>query len=325
MFESDQQLFELIFSACSPPEEHQWKDELKRLSAKESQADFSFRPISHAQYPFLTIDIKPLGSILGQPGTLARRISIQRAATVGPRTNVCQVFIKNTHALKDSIDSSATGNLAVSRSQSLLSTNRIPVLAPRRVDRMRMEHDLAKVWTKDLLPYPGMGGNRGEHLFRASASSMMRKLSRASIASGFTKRSASFTSLTNSKFEEAQEIENNLTGMEEEYAEGAVSSVHDEVRPGARAHAKSESLGVLSLRQIIPPTRTSSRNSTRPRRTRGAWNVEEKGSRGIGTREIDVGQVTNVKPSEKMLRNRWSSPISLIRSLSTEGMKHMFT
>ena len=326
MFGSNQQLFELIFSACSPPEEHQWKDGLRRLSAKESQDVFSLRPISHAQYPFLALDLKPIGSVLGQPGTLARRISIQRAATVGPRTNVCQVFIRNTHALKGSIDSSTAGNLIVSRSQSLLSTNRIPVLAPRRVDRIRMEHDLAKVWTKDLLPYPGMGANRGEHLFRALASSMMRKLSRAIIASGFPKRSASFTSLTNSKFEEVQENENNLIGLEEEYADGADLIGYDEVKPvGVRAHGKSGSLGVLSLRQIIPPTRTSSRNGTKPKRARWTGNMEKKGLRGIGTGGIDAGRGATVNPGEKTLRNRWSSPISLIRSLSMEGMKHLFT
>lgn len=75
-------------------------------------------------------------------------------------------------------------------------TNRIPVLAPSRADRIRLETLLADVWTREILPYPGMTSRaRSEHLVRASASSMMRKLSVASIASNFTKRSGSMASL----------------------------------------------------------------------------------------------------------------------------------
>jgi hypothetical protein len=106
-------------------------------------------------------------------------------------SGLCQVIIKNTNAFKESPSSAA-----INRSQSLLTTNRIPVLAPSRADRIRLEALLADVWTKEILPYPGMTGRaRNEHLVRASASSMMRKLSVASITSNFTKRSGSMASL----------------------------------------------------------------------------------------------------------------------------------
>jgi hypothetical protein len=122
---------------------------------------------------------------------VARRISIHRATTVGPNTGLCQVIIKNTNAFKDS-----TSSVHINRSQSLLTTNRIPIIASTRGERIRLESLLADVWTRDILPYPGMSGRaRSEHLVRASASSMMRKLSVASIASNFTKRSGSITSL----------------------------------------------------------------------------------------------------------------------------------
>lgn len=102
-----------------------------------------------------------------------------------------QVIIKNTNAFKETASSAS-----INRSQSLLTTNRIPVLAPSRADRIRLETLLADVWTKEILPFPGMAGRaRSEHLVRASASSMMRKLSVASIASNFTKRSGSMASL----------------------------------------------------------------------------------------------------------------------------------
>lgn len=74
-------------------------------------------------------------------------------------------------------------------------TNRIPVLAPPRAERIRLETLLADVWTREILPYPGMTSRaRSEHLVRTSASSMIRKLSVASIASNFTKRSGSVAS-----------------------------------------------------------------------------------------------------------------------------------
>jgi hypothetical protein len=110
---------------------------------------------------------------------------------VGPNTGRCQVIIKNTNAFKETASSAS-----INRSQSLLTTNRTPVLAPSRAERIRIEALLSDVWTREILPYPGITGrSRSEHLVRASASSMMRKLSVASITSNFTKRSGSMASM----------------------------------------------------------------------------------------------------------------------------------
>lgn len=86
----------------------------------------------------------------------------------------------------------------INRSQSLLATKgRVPVLAPSRGDRARLEALLSDVWTRDVLPFPGMTVRaRNEHLIRTSAHSMIRKLSVTSITSQFTKRSASLASVT---------------------------------------------------------------------------------------------------------------------------------
>ncbi len=112
---------------------------------------------------------------------------------MGSKSHLYQVIIKNTSALKDAARSSAS---TINRSQSLLTTNRIPVVAASRAERVRLESLLSDVWTKSVLPYPGiLGKSRGEHLVRSSASSVMRKLSVASITSNFTKRSGSFASL----------------------------------------------------------------------------------------------------------------------------------
>ncbi|CAG8976616.1 hypothetical protein HYALB_00002132 [Hymenoscyphus albidus] len=186
IFECDHQLFEITMSACSPKEELEWRSRLTDHSCRD--------PLDAGEQAILTsltLPIKSMGTVFGKPGTIARRLSIHRATTVGPMSGLCQVIIKNTNAFKESASSAN-----INRSQSLLTTNRIPVIASARAERIKLEGLLADVWTRDILPYPGMSGRaRSEHLVRASASSMMRKLSVASITSNFTKRSGSIASL----------------------------------------------------------------------------------------------------------------------------------
>lgn len=128
-------------------------------------------------------------------GTVARRLSIHRATTIGPKSSPFQVVLKNTYIVKD--PSHVTTSAPVNRSQSLLTTNhRVPTLAPPRSERARIEALLSDVWSRDILPFPGMTNrSRSEHLVRSSASSVMRKLSVASIASSFGRRPGSLTSL----------------------------------------------------------------------------------------------------------------------------------
>lgn len=122
-------------------------------------------------------------------------MSIHRATTVGPKTALCNVIIKNTSVEKDAL---TAANGSINRSQSLLATKgRVPVLAPSRGDRARIEALLSDVWSREVLPFPGMTLRaRNEHMIRASAHSVIRKLSVTSITSTFTRRSASLASVT---------------------------------------------------------------------------------------------------------------------------------
>lgn len=113
------------------------------------------------------------------------------------------VIIKNTHAQKMGGDENA---LPVVRSQSHLSSSHVPTLAPRRAERIKLEAAMGDVWSRDILPYPGMASRRMETHIRASANSVMRKLSMASIASNFTKRSTSFTNLSNHRLEDSRSL-----------------------------------------------------------------------------------------------------------------------
>ncbi|KAJ4414914.1 hypothetical protein N0V85_002939 [Neurospora sp. IMI 360204] len=190
VFLCDHQLYEIILTACTPKEETEWRTHLGNQQTTEGQDQ-----MQPATFSSLSLNIKTLGAVFRKPGTIARKISIHRATTVGPKSPLCQVILKNTSVIKDAPASGTSSS--ISRSQSLLTTNtRLPVLAPSREERARLEALLSDVWTRDILPFPGITArSRSEQLVRASASSMMRKLSVVSITSSFTKRSASLTSL----------------------------------------------------------------------------------------------------------------------------------
>lgn len=149
---------------------------------------------------YMRYNLKPLGAVFGQPESFARKSSVHRAATLGAKPGFQQIIIKNTQA--QILDQDPTAP-SVTRSKSYQSPSSIPTLAPRRITRARLELALSDVWTRECLPYPGILPKRSENGIRASANSVMRKLSMASLASNFSKRSPSLTSSNNSRFEDA--------------------------------------------------------------------------------------------------------------------------
>ena len=245
LFESDQQLYELVFSACNAREDSQWKTNLLSLSALHSQSFSEENNDYPERFSVLYLDVKPIGKVLGQPGSLMRQLSMQRAATVGSRPSLCQVIIKNTHCLKDRDEASRNQAEALGRSQSLLSTHhRIPILAPKRAERIRIEEDMEGVWTKETLPYPGMGWQHLDEHILASATSMLRKLSRTSLASTRSKRSTSLSHGDTGKGIGAQEqtLDPNAAADEAPYGllpviESPVGSVNG--NPGNRSDLKT--------------------------------------------------------------------------------------
>ena len=194
MFESDLKLYELLFSACSPAEEQAWKHHLRQISDPSTRDEVL--EIHRNLTSELIHEIKPLASVFGQSQPLLRRISIKRAATLASRSQMCQVVIRNTMSTDHAPPGSASTS-QIGRSQSLMTPNHIPILCPRRSERVQLESAMSDIYTKDALPFPGMRGS--ENPFRASAHSVMRKLSMASITSSFSRRSASLASLHSSR------------------------------------------------------------------------------------------------------------------------------
>lgn len=197
IFEHSTQIFEVILTACSAAEATVWRQQLTHQIDKQAAAvTEGARNTFELQSPMMA-DMRAISKAFGKPGTFARRVSVHRTATVGPTSYLNQVVIKNTQAVKEALDSSSTSSLP--RSQSVATPSHVQTLAPRRIDRIRLETLLGDVWSKDLLPYPGMVVRRSGPL-RAGANHVIRKFSMASIASGFpsSKRNASFGSMAQS-------------------------------------------------------------------------------------------------------------------------------
>lgn len=174
-----------------------WKQTLRSHIAAENSDIVEGRSCMQDLFSSLSIDLRCLGASFGTPDSLTRKMALRRAATVGPKMHLQQVIIKNTQAQKRPEVTQSTSSLPVGRSHSTMtSTSLMPTLAPRRGERIRLETAIGDVWTKESIPYPGMGPRRAENPIRASANSVMRKLSMASIASNFSKRSGSYNSLS---------------------------------------------------------------------------------------------------------------------------------
>ena len=182
--------------ACSAIEGRTWRDRISGRIAVEARHQFGSRTTPTDVISPLANEMRSINKVYSKASDFNRRLSVQRAATLGPNTDLNQVMVKNTQAVEKSFEYPSTSSLPIPRSQSVMTPSHIPVLAPRRSERISLEQALSDVWTKDALPYPGMGLRRPEYNIRASANSVIRKLSMASIASGFSKRSMSYTSIS---------------------------------------------------------------------------------------------------------------------------------
>ncbi|OQO11938.1 hypothetical protein B0A48_03665 [Cryoendolithus antarcticus] len=201
VFEHGARVYEIILTACSAIEALVWRDQLELRTQSQSLAVAQGKSNVFELHSPLVNDLRSIGKAFGKPGTFIRQASstnVHRTATVGPMTDLNQVIIKNTLAVRDAQETAASSatSLQIPRSQSVATPSHVQTLAPRRADRVRLEVMLNDVWSKHLLPYPGMTVRRSEQL-RGSANNVIRKFSMASITSNFSsKRSASYTSMS---------------------------------------------------------------------------------------------------------------------------------
>lgn len=189
---------EILLSGCSRIEQDQW---MAGLQGDFSQPMPQSIDLGMSLPTSLAISLKSTGVVFSSQKSLSRESSIQRAATVVGRPSISQVIIRNTHNAQDiqNLRGPAQSPNAINRSQSHMATKRIPVLEPKRSERTRIEQSIGDIWTKERLPFPGMAGSRSGQIIRASAGTLARKLSLASIHTPFSKGRSSSLSMASRK------------------------------------------------------------------------------------------------------------------------------
>ncbi|KAI1620539.1 hypothetical protein EDD37DRAFT_158675 [Exophiala viscosa] len=335
-FEANGHLHEFILSACSAVEEQTWKDSMldKALSNRNACE------LSTELPSCIGLDLRSIGTLYGsQASSLSRHPSVQRAATVGNRANISQVIIRNTNNPQDLHEFRQPSSSTVNRSLSHMTSNRIVVLAPKRSERARLESTLGDIWTKDKLPYPGMIGSRGGQIIRASAGTLVRKLSLASIHGPFSRRSGSPSLSSRKSYEAFTESRRSKSKQSAPIFEVRKDSFDDTVH----VKKKSQDLPELDTMENVV-SRMIGSGTKRLSFSHGDNNVLNKNSKSKRAGQDLVADVGPDDPAEVFYseekeksrkhggvqedsisgkRKRWSNPLGILKGLSAEGFRNM--
>ena len=187
MFQEHDDNFELILSASSATEERQWKTEILKRTAALVDATKPGSP-DPRRYSFSCLDLAPLNREILSAPSLARRSSMHSLGTPSGNTNMQHVVIKKTHCPNNTDDIARQVNGEIERPK-IQSSQSALILTTRRHDRIRLERFIADVYTRDVLPFPGMVLGKGDILLRPGA--IMRKFSIR--PTGFGRRSTSLS------------------------------------------------------------------------------------------------------------------------------------
>lgn len=323
-------------SACSAPEEEVWKGGLqgKAIGAKRTTQLVTEIPSS------IGLDLRSTGAVFGpQSSVLSRRPSVQRAATVGNRASVCQVIIRNTHNLHDLHEFRQPSASAVNRSQSHMTSNRIVVLSPKRSERVRLESALSDVWTKDKLAYPGMIGSRGGQIIRASAGTLVRKLSLASIHAPFSRRSGSLSVSSRKSYDGLPEPRRTRVKHSAPVFEVRKESFDDVIPMRQKSHDLPELDTMDSVVSRMIRNHGTKRLSFSHaehglvRKLTKSKRTGQEATSGVGPEdpaEIFYSEEKGAEEKEETVQDglagrktRWSNPLGILRGLSAEGVRHM--
>lgn len=328
-------LNEFILSACSSTEESVWKDGLQgRYSPKNRMEDISKYIASS-----VSLDLRSVGTIYGPQSTMSGR-NPSRAATVGNRANISQVIVRNTHNPQDLHEYRQISSSSINRSQSHMTSNRIVVLSPKRSERARLESSLADIWTKDKLPFPGMIGSRGGQIIRASAGSLARKLSLASIHAPFSRRSGSISIVSRKSYDTSTEGRRRRRKVSPPVFEVRKESF-EELTP-ATTRKKSHEMPEIDTMDNLVSRMIGNSGSKKSIFSQGDGSLCKGGTRkrtaSDSCNDIDPEDPASmICPEEKdkvekdeMVeqglggkKKRWSNPIGILKGLSSEGLRHM--
>ena len=305
IFQSDDQLYEVLLCACTELEEDRWKSELHHLSARELQRQKETGLGLLPKLDFLFLEIEGLADKSSHVGSFDRGRFIQTFSKITPRVRVVPVIIRNTHMplRGDPIEPQSNVSSSLNRSHLQVTTDAAQTLVPERSDRTRMEQAMSEVWTRSTLPFPAMTTSRSGQLFRAS-SSMMRRLSKVSITSSPSRRSASQRSCTST-------------------IELALESAVDDPFVDRFTTSDPEALESADVSTALP-TLTHQADKKDPRKVSFSDDVKRPHRQ---TGEEDSSDTSTVigKMSEEDTEDKLKKPKPLSRALSKERIRGWFS
>lgn len=211
--------------------------------------------------------------------------------------NIQQVVIKKTHYPHNHDESTNPPGSDIERPKTPIRG--MLTIAARRIDRIRLEKTIANVYTRDVLPFPGMALGRGG-LFRRG--SLMRRLS---FHGGFNRRSISGSaSHTGSLVID----ESSFAGYkcEEKELMGGQDGCDDPPCSPETEHASPN----------VPRTPTSMSGRSKTLRFRGSKkNMESATTSRRSEKRSSQGSAEFSPP-----RTKWTSPLSLLGTFSPKGL-----
>lgn len=174
-------LNELVLTCCSEKEAVLWKEFLMR--GIETGMGPQERACTEPSRVYYT-ELRPLSAAFVE-GELRglRRASFTHGGADDEKAEGCtSLSIRGTRAASQDY-----GSRKPRRALSFQTPCPTVVVATQRMDRIQLEKQLAGLWTRDMLPYPGMSVSWADNPILSSAGLLMRKLSRRSRA--FARRS----------------------------------------------------------------------------------------------------------------------------------------
>lgn len=214
---------------------------------------------------------------------------------ISRKYNVQHVLIKKTHYPHTSEESTSHIDGEIERPKIPISPSAVVVTA-RRVDRIRLERLTADVYTRDVLPLPGMVLGRGD-LFRRG--SIMRRFS---LHAGFTRRSSSVSSMHPRRgAADGSSVEGNLEEEKEVFCDDGCEDLYVAVEGDCES----------------PKTPTSTLGRSRTLRFK---NVPKHFSASTSSQRSEKHGYQEGRLETSPSRKKWSSPISLLSVLSPRNL-----
>ncbi|KAJ5884724.1 hypothetical protein N7495_009234 [Penicillium taxi] len=184
LFQDHKESCELVLSASCAAEERLWKMETLKASAALTATPAKPGATQNPRrYSFNTLNLMQLDRVHYTVASVARRQSMDSVA-ITKRSHVQRVIIKKTHKPRKNVtiqDVTEEVNEATPKEpESEIERPKTPVspkimtVTGKRASRIYLEKMIADIYTKDVLPYPGMVLGRSDLFDR---STIMRRLS----------------------------------------------------------------------------------------------------------------------------------------------------